>query len=91
LQPFQKKTVVDGMAKNAADLLWPPIMLTTRRQIVTGSYHNMFRIFDRPSGHDIHLEASRDNISGPTHRLNPVTILQGMHCLAWLLARWAPS
>jgi len=47
------------------------------RQIVTGSYHNMFRIFDRPSGHDIHLEASRDNISGPTHRLNPVTILQG--------------
>ena len=47
------------------------------RQIVTGSYHNLFRIFDRPSGHDITLEASRDNISGPTHRLNPVTILQG--------------
>lgn len=47
------------------------------QQLMTGSYSNLFRIFDRPSGQDICLEASRDNIQGPTHQLNPVTVLSG--------------
>eukprot|EP00039_Didymoeca_costata_P018856 m.335273 g.335273 ORF g.335273 m.335273 type:complete len:442 (-) comp17557_c0_seq1:109-1434(-) len=47
------------------------------KQLMTGSYSNLWRVFDRESGHDICLEASRDNISGPTHRLNPVTVLSG--------------
>lgn len=47
------------------------------RQLLTGSYHNLFRIFERGSARNITLEASRDNITGPTHRLNPVKILRG--------------
>jgi len=47
------------------------------KQIVTGSYHNLFRVFDRPSNAEMTLEASRDNIQGPTHRLNPVQVNQG--------------
>lgn len=46
-------------------------------QIMTGSYSNLFRVFDCPTGQEMTLEASRDNITGPTHKLNPVTVLSG--------------
>eukprot|EP00040_Diaphanoeca_grandis_P009977 m.51103 g.51103 ORF g.51103 m.51103 type:complete len:443 (-) comp21397_c0_seq1:37-1365(-) len=47
------------------------------KQILAGSYNNLFRVYDRVSQEDVCLEASRDNISGPTHTLNPVQIISG--------------
>ena len=47
------------------------------KQLMSGSYHNLFNVFDRESQTDICLEASRDNIQGPTHRLNAVNIMPG--------------
>jgi hypothetical protein len=44
---------------------------------MTGSYHNLFRVFDRPSNTDIVLEASRDQITGPVHALPAVQVLTG--------------
>lgn len=46
-------------------------------QIMTGTYHNLFRVFDRPTNNDILLEASRDNITGPSHVLHPIQVLSG--------------
>lgn len=47
------------------------------KQIVAGSYHNLFRVFDLPTGNELMLEASRDNISGPSHTLKPMTVIEG--------------
>lgn len=47
------------------------------QQILAGSYHNLFRMYDLGSGDNVCLEASRDNIGGPMHTLQPVQILSG--------------
>lgn len=47
------------------------------RNLLTGSYHNLFRIFNREQQADVTLEASRDNICGPSHVLQPLSILSG--------------
>eukprot|EP00051_Salpingoeca_urceolata_P026824 m.478883 g.478883 ORF g.478883 m.478883 type:complete len:439 (+) comp21258_c0_seq1:502-1818(+) len=47
------------------------------RNLLTGSYHNLFRIFNREAQADVTLEASRDNICGPSHVLHPLSILSG--------------
>ena len=47
------------------------------RSILTGSYNNVFRVFNRDSGLDTALEASRDNIATATHMLEPVNFLTG--------------
>eukprot|EP00055_Hartaetosiga_balthica_P011998 m.56558 g.56558 ORF g.56558 m.56558 type:complete len:440 (+) comp7803_c1_seq1:127-1446(+) len=44
------------------------------RQIMTGSYNNLFHVFDRDSNQDVILHASRDAIEGPTHVLSPMSI-----------------
>jgi serine/threonine-protein phosphatase 2A regulatory subunit B len=41
-------------------------------------YHNHFKVIDVDSGRNVLLHASRDNITGPTHVLQPYTILSGM-------------
>lgn len=45
--------------------------------VMTGSYHNLFRVINRATEQDVFLEASRDNITGPTHVLPPITVLTG--------------
>eukprot|EP00037_Helgoeca_nana_P029458 m.351630 g.351630 ORF g.351630 m.351630 type:complete len:437 (-) comp27980_c0_seq3:708-2018(-) len=47
------------------------------KQILAGSYHNLFRMYDLPTGEDVCLEASRDNIGGPMHQLQPMQIISG--------------
>jgi serine/threonine-protein phosphatase 2A regulatory subunit B len=46
-------------------------------EILAGSYHNLFKVYDRSAEEGVCLEASRDNISGPTHTLKPVQIISG--------------
>mmetsp|Transcript_31837 Transcript_31837/g.83425 ORF Transcript_31837/g.83425 Transcript_31837/m.83425 type:complete len:443 (+) Transcript_31837:419-1747(+) len=47
------------------------------QQILAGSYHNLFRMYDIASCEDVCLEASRDNIGGPMHTLQPVQLISG--------------
>lgn len=47
------------------------------KQVLAGSYHNLFRVYDLASTDNVCLEASRDNITGPTHTLQPVSIISG--------------
>eukprot|EP00041_Stephanoeca_diplocostata_P015391 m.293449 g.293449 ORF g.293449 m.293449 type:complete len:437 (-) comp20020_c0_seq1:162-1472(-) len=47
------------------------------KQVLAGSYHNLFRVYDLASAKNVCLEASRDNIIGPTHTLQPVSIISG--------------
>ena len=44
---------------------------------MTGSYNNIFRVFNRESNQDIALEASRDNIATATHVLDAVNFVSG--------------
>lgn len=45
-------------------------------QVMTGSYNNLFKVMDRASDTEVTLEASRENILGPT-LLTPLTIQSG--------------
>eukprot|EP00052_Salpingoeca_macrocollata_P028245 m.271779 g.271779 ORF g.271779 m.271779 type:complete len:450 (+) comp22839_c1_seq7:128-1477(+) len=45
--------------------------------LVTGSYHNHFKVFNRQNQTDVTLEASREAIEGPQHILTPMSILTG--------------
>lgn len=47
------------------------------KNIMTGSYHNHFRIFNRETADNVTLEASRDAIEGPTHVLTPIQVFSG--------------
>lgn len=47
------------------------------RQILAGSYHNLFRMYNLDSGENACFEASRDNIMGPMHTLQTVDIISG--------------
>ncbi|EGD80253.1 Ppp2r2a protein [Salpingoeca rosetta] len=47
------------------------------RSVMGGSYSNLFHVFERESGQDVLLQASRDAIEGPTHVLSPITVLTG--------------
>eukprot|EP00049_Salpingoeca_infusionum_P017904 m.354878 g.354878 ORF g.354878 m.354878 type:complete len:489 (-) comp17129_c0_seq1:479-1945(-) len=47
------------------------------KQVMTGSYHNHFHVFDVEKAEDVILQASRDAIEGPTHVLTPVQVLTG--------------
>lgn len=47
------------------------------RQILAGSYHNLFRMYDLESSENVCLEASRDTIGGPMHQLQPIQIISG--------------
>ena len=51
--------------------------------VLTGSYNNFFHVFNRDSGNDVLLQASRDNISTPTHILDPITVSSGWSCRDW--------
>ena len=45
---------------------------------MTGSYNNIFRVFNRETGTDVALEASRDNIATATHVLDPINFISGL-------------
>ena len=56
------------------------LRVTGLRSVMTGSYNNIFRVFNRESNQDIALEASRDNISTATHVLDPINFISGALC-----------
>lgn len=62
------------------DILWfvetQTIHVAFYRHVITGSYNNFFRIFDRESKRDVTLEASRENIK-PRTVLKSKKVCQG--------------
>jgi serine/threonine-protein phosphatase 2A regulatory subunit B len=48
-----------------------------RREVITGSYNNQFRIFDRASKRDTLYEASHKAVDFPEHNLVPIRLLPG--------------
>eukprot|EP00042_Codosiga_hollandica_P047419 m.513611 g.513611 ORF g.513611 m.513611 type:complete len:432 (+) comp57445_c0_seq1:113-1408(+) len=47
------------------------------RCIMTGSYNNHLRIFNRDTGGDVTFEASRENITAASHVLEPINVVSG--------------
>ncbi len=60
-------------------------LLVNPRSIMTGSYHNHLRVFNRDSSYDMTFEATRENITAASHVLEPINIIGGSYRSYWLL------